>query len=223
MTISGSGAAGNEQGRRPGRPTGRDCSKYDALLTSARKLFLSQSYQQVTTRELAAEAGVDMALIGYYFSSKEGLYQAMFREIYERALTQLRRRRKAPLPDSVSELFDMVYDVYGTHPELALLLFRTLVLKEGPSREFLLRDIVQQLRSYAVKVLESLKASGEIDSGYDLPMLEDAFAGLCFRPFQMRPLWVESMGVEEADRHIQRLFRQNAVLFERGIRPVQNV
>jgi AcrR family transcriptional regulator len=220
MSVSNSATAASERGRRPGRPTGRDRGKHDALLSSAKRLFLAQPYQKVTTRELAAAAGVDMALIGYYFGSKQGLYQAMLGDIYERALRDMQQLAREPLPESISELFEMVYRLYSAQPELAVLVFKTLVLGEGPSREFLLREVVMQLRSYVVRVFDKLSAAGVIDSQLDTELLQEAFAGLCFRPFQMRGVWVERQGEGETDQFIRRLYEQNMALFERAVKPV---
>ena len=59
------------RGRRPGRPETRI-----AVLEVARRRFLSDGYQAVTMRSIAADAGVDAALISYYFGSKKGLFGA---------------------------------------------------------------------------------------------------------------------------------------------------
>lgn len=43
------------------------------ILEVARRRFLEGGYQAVTLRSVAAEAGVDVALISYYFGAKRGL------------------------------------------------------------------------------------------------------------------------------------------------------
>jgi AcrR family transcriptional regulator len=62
---------GATRGRRPGRPETRV-----EVLEVARRRFLADGYQSVTMRSIAAEAGVDAALISYYFGSKKGLFGA---------------------------------------------------------------------------------------------------------------------------------------------------
>ena len=59
------------RGMRPGRPETRV-----EVLEVARRRFLADGYQAVTLRSIAAEAGVDAALISYYFGSKKGLFGA---------------------------------------------------------------------------------------------------------------------------------------------------
>lgn len=46
------------------------------MLEVARRRFLAEGYQAVTMRSIAAEAGVDAALISYFFGSKQGLFAA---------------------------------------------------------------------------------------------------------------------------------------------------
>jgi AcrR family transcriptional regulator len=59
------------RGRRPGSPDTRQ-----TVLEVARRRFLANGYQAVTLRSIAAEAGVDVALISYFFGSKRGLFGA---------------------------------------------------------------------------------------------------------------------------------------------------
>ena len=42
----------------------------------ARRRFFADGYEGVSLRSIAAEAGVDVALIGYHFGSKKGLFGA---------------------------------------------------------------------------------------------------------------------------------------------------
>ena len=48
----------------------------DLLQTHARNLFWSKGYSNVSVREIAKAAGVDVALIARYFGSKLGLFEA---------------------------------------------------------------------------------------------------------------------------------------------------
>ena len=46
-----------------------------AILAAARERFLRESYDSVGLREIAGDAGVDVALISRYFGGKEGLFR----------------------------------------------------------------------------------------------------------------------------------------------------
>ena len=60
-----------KRGRRPGPSTTRD-----AILAAARERFSGQGYDRVRMRDVAADAGVDVALVTYHFGSKDGLFLA---------------------------------------------------------------------------------------------------------------------------------------------------
>lgn len=55
-------------GRRPGASSSRD-----QILLAARKLFAERGYQEATMRAIAAEAGVDAALVVHFFGNKANL------------------------------------------------------------------------------------------------------------------------------------------------------
>ena len=49
-----------------------------AILLAAEKLFAQQGYHGVTIRQIAQEAGVPLALVGYYYGAKQELFYAIF-------------------------------------------------------------------------------------------------------------------------------------------------
>ncbi|MBQ0929801.1 TetR/AcrR family transcriptional regulator [Ideonella alba] len=74
-----------EPSPRPKRPaSGRGAPREDQpdrrtnILLAAEKLFALRGYHAVSIRDIAAEAGVPLALVGYYFGAKHELYHAIF-------------------------------------------------------------------------------------------------------------------------------------------------
>ena len=52
--------------------------KKDHILDTAERMFSDIGYDAASTRMISGEAGVNMAMLNYYFGSKEGLYLAVF-------------------------------------------------------------------------------------------------------------------------------------------------
>ena len=50
----------------------------ESILDAAEDLFSKHGFYGVTIREVAREAGVDTALVHYYFGAKRGLFDAVF-------------------------------------------------------------------------------------------------------------------------------------------------
>jgi AcrR family transcriptional regulator len=61
----------------PATPRSRDASNTrNLLLQAARRRFARDGYPATTVRDIATDAGVNVALINRYFISKEGLFEA---------------------------------------------------------------------------------------------------------------------------------------------------
>lgn len=58
----------------------RDGETEQRILRAARSVFLRRGTSGARMQEIAEEAGVNQALLHYYFKSKEGLAEAVFRE-----------------------------------------------------------------------------------------------------------------------------------------------
>lgn len=54
-------------------------STREMMLAAARRRFLEESYENVGLRDVARDVGVDVALVGRYFGSKENLFHEVLR------------------------------------------------------------------------------------------------------------------------------------------------
>lgn len=63
------------EARRPGRwRTGQQSRQ--RIIDAARDRFMRDGYERATVRAIAADAGVDVAMVYYFFDNKEGLFSA---------------------------------------------------------------------------------------------------------------------------------------------------
>jgi AcrR family transcriptional regulator len=65
----------NAERKRPGRPPGTSDTR-ERILISARELFARNGIDKTSIRAIAAEAGVDPALVHHYFGTKTQLFAA---------------------------------------------------------------------------------------------------------------------------------------------------
>ncbi|MCW1824494.1 TetR family transcriptional regulator [Mycolicibacterium conceptionense] len=68
------------------------------IIDAARKLFATRPYDQVTTSDIAKNAGVAYGLIAHHFDNKRGLYLAVMNEIAE----EIAAAQTAPAPPGAS-------------------------------------------------------------------------------------------------------------------------
>lgn len=77
---------GGEPRRQPKQ--NRSVETFNAILEAAGKLFAEQGYEETTTHQIAASAGVSVGALYRYFDGK----QAILKEVYTREISGLRRR-----------------------------------------------------------------------------------------------------------------------------------
>ncbi len=83
----------------------------ERILRAAERLFAEHGFDGVSLRQIAAAADVQLALLSYYFATKEGLYRAVFRRRIEPIAEERRRQlqtvmaRKDP-PPRIEEVLD---------------------------------------------------------------------------------------------------------------------
>jgi AcrR family transcriptional regulator len=78
------------------------------LLDAAEAILLEDGYASVTSRRVAERAGVNAALVYYYFDSMDGLFVELFRRGAERGLERQAAALQSPQP--LWALWDMLHD-----------------------------------------------------------------------------------------------------------------
>jgi TetR/AcrR family transcriptional regulator len=95
------------------RRIGTETSKTRAaLLDAAERLMVEDGYAAVTSRRVAAEAGVKPALVHYYFRTMDDLFLAVYRRGAERGLERQEAVLQSPQP--LWALWDFSREPYGT-------------------------------------------------------------------------------------------------------------
>ena len=112
---------------------------------AAAKLFASRSFETVSTRTIAKEAGVDAALIHHYFGSKEGLFQAVLNAAIHPE--QLEALVVSESPEDWGRQLVRAADKVWTSPA-APALKGVLVGHEGMLREFVTRSLFNRFLSH---------------------------------------------------------------------------
>ena len=54
----------------------------ETLLNAATRLFALYSYEKVTIKLIAEEAGMTSGMISYYFGGKRGLYRSVLQSLF---------------------------------------------------------------------------------------------------------------------------------------------
>ncbi|MDQ3291868.1 MAG: TetR/AcrR family transcriptional regulator [Bacteroidota bacterium] len=96
----------------------------EKLKEAAKKVFLEKGFDGTTTRDIAQEAGMNVALLNYYFRSKEKLFSLVFNELFElnfRGMLQI-MNQPISLKDKITGLIDHDFKIFKSNPGLVTFL-----------------------------------------------------------------------------------------------------
>lgn len=98
----------------------KDNSTEHKIKEVATAVFLAKGFSGCTTREIAKAAGMNVALVNYYFRSKSQLFELIFNAAMEDFTNTMVEvfGRNLSLPEKMRILIDKEYDFLSKHPEL---------------------------------------------------------------------------------------------------------
>jgi AcrR family transcriptional regulator len=214
--------ASRKRRRGPGRPpkgagSATETDLRGRLLEAARALFAQKGFDKTSTREIASAVGANLALIAYYFGSKEELYLAVLRESAERL-------RAGPVFSvcldglSRAEFRELLRGVIALHlaalraePELMLIVQREL-LDGAPRCLPLINGLLQEMMQHLVLVLREGKRLGyvrkELHEVTFLMLLSRAITGYFFLHHQLagRAALVEDLVPPTTEAAVDQIF-----------------
>ncbi len=210
-------SVGGQAARKRGRPA-LDGSKNlknrrDDIIKASTLLFFQEGYAGTTLRCVAARADVNVALIHYYFTSKQGLYQEVLSNAFAETLTALRKyQRIAP---ALPHLVQVMAAPLLAHPALA----RRFLFPDGPAEAVTtLSETRHRIRVHLLMVLQKMQRTGLVRRDMDADLLTSTFLDLCWGP--IRQLYErENERNVDTEAETARQISQNTKVLEVAIQP----
>lgn len=100
-----------------------DHSTEDKIKAAARKVFTQKGYAAARTRDIAEEAGINLALLNYYFRSKEKLFDIVMGEQmiqFVQGMKGIFHNESISLVDKVSLVVENYIELLAANPDLPL-------------------------------------------------------------------------------------------------------
>ncbi|MEV6029284.1 TetR/AcrR family transcriptional regulator [Streptomyces sp. NPDC052036] len=123
--------------------------KADQVRAAAEVVFARKGFDGATMREVADAAGVGLSLVVYHFTTKEGLYQAIFdarQYVNDARLARLAEVTDTDAPDALDRLVSAFIDpVLDLHEDSDDVWFARLVLREAADPSSQDRKIISGL------------------------------------------------------------------------------
>jgi len=166
-----------------------DSSTEEKIKKAARKVFQAKGLAAARTRDIAKEAEVNLALLNYYFRSKEKLFEIIMYETlanFSRDIVAIFNDENTSLDEKIELIVARYSDMLMNEPNIPLFILNEL---QNHSPENLLDKLpVRQVfsDSVAVKQFGELAAEGKIPAQY-VPQLLLNLLGLTVFPYIGKP------------------------------------
>lgn len=133
-----------------------------AILDAAAGLFARQGLDSTTIKAIGREAGVNPALLYYYFADKAALYLAVLERLISRFPAQLAQvaGRDAPPRDAVAAVIRMQAEIFLAEPLLPRLIARELADHEARHAAPVIREHAQRLLGALTALISRGQQSG---------------------------------------------------------------
>lgn len=95
----------------------------EKIKEAARKVFLKKGYAATRTRDIAEEAGINLALLNYYYRSKEKLFQIVMRETLHEffgVIFPVANDSSSSLEDKISKMVELYINFLRKNPNLPI-------------------------------------------------------------------------------------------------------
>ncbi|WP_462163428.1 TetR/AcrR family transcriptional regulator [Pseudoalteromonas xiamenensis] len=192
-------------------------SPREKLLRAAKRLFIKKGYGRVTTRAIAEEANVNMALIKYYFVDKAGLFETVFRDVAAPLLELIHlAQQKKPnhdvSPYILTQFIERYYKVMSQHPTLPKIIF--MALHDTSSKEHaIVKKIFFDHLEVGVSTLNAAFSKLTPEEPIRTEWLLVTCIGMSVFPFVMPPVLRELLGVGNSQTDLEALGKHQQAIF----------
>ena len=176
-----------------------DGSAEQKIKEAARKLFTEKGFDAVKTRDIATEAGINLALLNYYFRSKQKLFDIIMMENFQQFVEQLvpiLSNDALTLDEIITKAAGSYIDMLKGNPDLPFFIMNEM--KNNASRIEGIKAGVEKARAKFLKRLEqAMNKDRPTTLNKDHFMIN--FMGMVIFPFVARSAVMRINGFSQKD------------------------
>jgi|AACY02.1.fsa_nt_gi AcrR family transcriptional regulator len=166
----------------------KDSSTEDKILEAAKSEFLEFGLYGARMQSIANRAGMNKALLHYYFRNKEQLFDKVFESALERYFSNMDvlSEEQLDFKERVHRLADRFLDFLTEYPQMALFL-----IKEVSANQALFIEKVEKSQKGNTTLLKALMDANRkgLISVQDPMLFFVQLISLCTYPFVAKPLF----------------------------------
>ncbi|MCP2038873.1 TetR/AcrR family transcriptional regulator [Chryseobacterium sp. HSC-36S06] len=110
----------------------KDISTEEKILISASKVFTEKGFSGTRTRDIAEEAGINLALLNYYFRSKEKLFEQVMKAkivLLFGKIIPIITNEKSTLEEKIDLASEKYFEILSKNPNLPLFILSEIQKK----------------------------------------------------------------------------------------------
>ena len=176
----------------------KDPTTEEKIKEAARKVFQKKGYAGTRTRDIANEAGVNLALLNYYFRSKEKLFDLIMGEtmqLFFQSMKGLINNENTTLDEKLQDLTNRYIDLLSTQPELPIFILNEIQMNpKGLSERMGLQQVV--IGSFILKQFRNDLNIKDIPDSALLQLIVNIIGMMVF-PFIGKPLLKEIFNLSD--------------------------
>lgn len=162
------------------------------IIAAARERFMRDGYEKATVRAIAADAGVDVAMVYYFFGNKDGLFTASALTGPEHPLHQL----ATLLDEGAEQIGERLVRRFFEHWDHGGVFEPLLTLWRSAAIQPLARAVLHD--SLAGPIAKRVAAEFQVsDAELRVELVASHLAGLAFARYQLRLEPIASAAVED--------------------------
>jgi AcrR family transcriptional regulator len=174
-----------------------DISTEEKLKDAARVVFTRKGYAATKVRDIAAEANINLALVNYYFRSKQKLFELIMDETIQKLFDKIQKiinNESSTLIEKVENVADHYISLLLENPELPLFFLSEVMT--GSNKLTRMTDNGKMFfKSHFVKQLAALQTESKIK--FNPVNILMNMIGMIVFPFLARPLLLKSGNLSE--------------------------
>ncbi|WDE06547.1 TetR/AcrR family transcriptional regulator [Thalassomonas viridans] len=181
------------------------------LLDAALTLLGEKSFSEITIRELGKQAGVNSAMVSYYFTNKEGLFIALLDKLSEEKFSLLSDLHQHP--DPLKAVITLMLDLVNRHPGLMKLIHSEAMSADSRLGEAIIERFPKRMATLLPGVIAGLQAQGKIRKDINPKYAAFSLMSLIVTPFLVTPIreraWeigAQELNTTQWTEHIYQLF-----------------
>ena len=180
----------------------QDLSTELKIREAAKRVFMAKGFDGCSTREIAKEAGMNVALVNYYFRSKGQLFQLIFRAALEDFMLSMVDvfSTNLSLESKMRIFIEREYDFLTKHPEMPGFIIGEMSRADGCGAVNMhwMKDKIDETGVF--KDIQKAQEAGEIRK-MDLLSISLILMSNCHFPFLGKPFVQNALHV--SDEHYE--------------------